>query len=226
MNHPVDMMETRAKCYRCYRPMISCMCPYVRSVKTQTKFVILMHPKEFKKIKNGTGHLTRLSLENSELYIGLDFSDHKRVNELIDDTANNCYLLYPSKKSIPLNNNSIAEEGKSTVIFLLDATWDCSRKMLRLSKNLQELPHISFEHTKTSQFEIKTQPEAYCLSTIESTLCVLELLNGQGDERLAQIELESFLNPFTEMIKYQQSYIVRGEEYSLRNLVRYKKRRD
>ena len=218
------MMEARARCYRCYRPVSSCMCKHVRALDTQTKFVILMHPKEFKKIKNGTGHITRLSLKNSELHIGIDFSSHKRVNELIDEPDNRCVVLYPSKKSLPLNSGGIAEEGKNTVIFILDATWDCSKKMLRTSKNLRGLPHISFKHTKISRFEIKTQPEAYCLSTIESAQCVLELLNDRGDERLKQEEIENFLNPFSEMIRYQQGCIV-NEACSLRNSVRYKRRR-
>lgn len=52
--------------------------------------------------------------------------------------------------------------------------------MLRLSKNLQNLRKISFEHNKSSQFKIKTQPNQYCLSTIESTLCVLEQLNNHN----------------------------------------------
>lgn len=183
------------------------MCSHVRPVSTRTKFVILMHPKEFKKIKNGTGHLTHLSLKNSELHIDVDFSGHRRINELIDDPSSECYLLYPSKKSILLNANSIVHEPKRTVIFILDATWDISKSMLRKSTNLQRLPHISFEHTKTSQFAIKTQPAAYCLSTIESTLCVLELLEASGDESIGEEGLAAFLDPFKKMIKYQQSFL-------------------
>jgi len=183
-----------------------------------------MHPKEFKKIKNGTGHLTHLSLPNSELYIDVDFSDHRRVNELIDDPNNNCYLLYPSKKSLLLNETSVVDAKKSTVIFILDATWDISKKMLRLSRNLQLLPHISFEHTRTSQFAIKQQPADYCLSTIESTLCVLELLEANADEQIGEKGLESFLNPFKTMIHYQQSFID-DPTASHKELVRFKRRR-
>lgn len=43
-----------------------------------------MHPKEFKKTKNGTGHFTHLSLPNSELFMGIDFSDNDRINEIIE----------------------------------------------------------------------------------------------------------------------------------------------
>lgn len=223
MDKAVPVFEARQKCYRCYRPMSSCMCGHIRPVKTQTKFVILMHPKEFRKVKNGTGHLTHLSLENSELYIGIDFSGHKEVNGLIEDPSNSCYLLYPSKKSILLNDHDFSAEKKNRVFFILDATWDCSKKMLRLSRNLQALRAVSFEHTRKSQFEIKTQPKEHFLSTIESTLSVLELLNANANERIDQAGLESFLNPFKAMIAYQQSCISPAGG-SFKNAVRFKKR--
>lgn len=162
-----------------------------------------MHDHEFRKIKNGTGHFTHLSLENSELHVGIDFSSHRRVNELINDQNNICYVLYPSNESLVLNHTHLRSEAKQNVIFLIDATWACSKKMLRLSTNLQKLPKVSFEHNKSSEFKIKEQPKELCLSTIESTLCVLELLNKNGDERIVQEELDSFLNPFREMVAYQ-----------------------
>ncbi len=183
-----------------------------------------MHPKEFRKIKNGTGHLTHLSLQNSELYIDADFSQHRRVNELIDDPDKSCYLLYPSQKSILLNENSIVDDEKETVVFILDATWAISKKMLRMSENLQLLPHISFEHTKTSQFEIKQQPEAYCLSTIESTLCVLELLKANADEQIGEQDLDGFLDPFKAMIRYHQGRIDDPVVID-KDTLRYKRRR-
>lgn len=217
----IPSLEARDTCYHCYRPKSSCMCEQVRPIETKTKFIILMHPKEFRKIKNGTGHLTHLSLPNSERYVGIDFSDHPRIKALIESEETACYLLYPSDKSIPLEHHRVDATGKTPVIFILDATWDCSRKMLRLSRNLQALPHLSFEHDKTSQFEIKTQPEAHCLSTIESTLCVLELLNAQGSETISEQALEQFLHPFKAMIAYQKGRIG-GDGCSTTNSVRYK----
>jgi hypothetical protein len=50
---------------------------------------------------------------------------------------------------------------------------------------------------------IKTQPNQYCLSTIESTLCVLEQLNNQKIENISKKSLENFLNPFEKMVEYQ-----------------------
>lgn len=198
-----ELLEGREKCYQCYRPISSCMCPHIRPIMTQTKFVILMHPKEFKKTKNGTGRLTHLSLPNSELYIDIDFSEHRAVNTLINNPNNLCYVLYPGKNALHLNKEKIETAGKQVVIFIIDSTWPCSVKMLRLSSNLQNLPRMSFTHSKSSQFRIKEQPKEFCLSTIESTLSVLELLNEQGIEEIEEGAFESFLDPFTSMVEYQ-----------------------
>lgn len=162
-----------------------------------------MHTHEFKKIKNGTGHFTHLSLENSELYVETSFQNHKAVNVLLNDENNNCYVLYPGEDSIVLNENPLPENEKQNVVFLIDSTWHNAKKLLRDSPNLQELPKLSFEHTKNSEFKIKEQPLDLCLSTIESTLCVLELLTLNGSEGLSSDELDGFLEPFRKMVEYQ-----------------------
>jgi DTW domain-containing protein YfiP len=162
-----------------------------------------MHPKEFKKTKNGTGHLTHLSLPNSELLINVDFTEDKFVNSLIHDKNNLCYVLYPGKHSVNLNTQKIQLNGKQLVIFIIDSTWPCSVKILRLSKNLQSLPKLSFTHTKNSQFKIKEQPNPFCLSTIESTLTVLELLHNHSIEQIEPESFEDFLSPFNAMVDYQ-----------------------
>ena len=160
-----------------------------------------MHTHEFKKIKNGTGHFTHLSLENSELYVDVSFAEHKAVNKLLKE--NNCYVLYPDEESIVLNENPLPINDKDNVVFLIDSTWHNAKKLLRDSPNIQSLPKISFTHKKASGFKIKEQPMELCLSTIESTHCVLELLNTQGNEALTTTELDGFLEPFRKMVEYQ-----------------------
>ena len=197
LSHP------RSICYHCYRPKTSCMCSHITPLETKTRFVILMHPKEFRKTKNGTGHFTNLSLTNCEMHVGVDFSQNEKINEIIDNHT--CYVLYPSDTSIKLNEQSISKEGKGIVLFLIDSTWPCSRAMLRASPNIDALQKVSFTHTKSSAFIFKEQPQNYCLSTMESTLCVLELLNKHQLENIETKSLENFLSPFHKMVEYQLS---------------------
>jgi len=196
----------REVCYQCYRPQSSCMCKHIVPLQTQTKFIILMHPKEFKRTKNGTGHFTHLSLKNSEIFIGINFSEDEKINHILNQPNTLCYVLYPSDTSINLTQETLNHQGKNIVIFLIDSTWPCSRAMLKASPNINTLPKISFTSTKRSAFTFKEQPQAYCLSTMESTLCLLEELNRHQIENLESQDLEKFLTPFHQMVKYQLNY--------------------
>ena len=195
----------RSVCYTCYRPQSSCMCRYITPIETKTRFIILMHPKEFKRTKNGTGHFTNLSLKNCEIHVGIDFTYHQAINKIINDPSNACYTLYPHESSIDLNNESIVDTKKNTVIFLIDSTWPCSKAILAASPNIDALQKLSFTHAAVSKFTFKEQPKAYCLSTMESTLCVLKLLNSHHIEDIEHRKLDHFLLPFEKMVEYQLS---------------------
>jgi len=168
-----------------------------------------MHPKEYKKEKNGTGHMSKLQLENSEIIVGVDFTNNKRVNEILAKENCSSFLLYPGKDNFNLSIRKSSEinyyMGNNPHIFLLDGTWPCARKMLKLSKNLQKLKRVSFDNKIKSKFIIKQQPESLCLSTIESIYTVLKLLKKSNFE---QCETKDFLIPFEKMIEYQLDYIL------------------
>ena len=212
----------REKCYSCFRPKSSCMCEHINAVDTNTRFVILMHPKEFKKVKNNTGFFTHLSLSNSEVFIGIDFSKHQRINEII--STHESYILFPSSNAVNLSDENInlnVDIEKPMAIFLIDSTWACTKKIFTLSQNLNQLKHMSFTTETSSKYQIKEQPESNYLSTIESTLVVLELLNKRSVENIKADALNGFLNPFFKMIEYQKKLI----ENPLSNAVRYKNRK-
>ena len=190
------------------------MCKYIEKIYTKTKFVILMHPKEFKKVKNNTGRFTHLSLPNSELFIGVDFTEHKRINEIIGTHQN--YILFPSASALDLSQEPLPQSTKPYALFLIDSTWACTKSIFRESLNLQALPHLSFTTDKISKYEIKEQPANYCLSTMESTQVVLEFLVQHGIEQIEQEKLQSFLRPFEKMVAYQKSLIQNPTSHAVR----------
>lgn len=191
------------------RPASSCMCKHTSPIDTNTRFIILMHPKEYKKEKNGTGHMTKLQLNNSEIIVGVDFTNNKRVNEILAKEKNNSFLLYPGNDNFNLSARKSSEiipfMGNHPYIFILDGTWPCARKMLKMSKNLQGLKRVSFDNKIKSKFIIKQQPDSLCLSTIESVYTVINLLK---DGELEDCDTEGFLLPFEKMLEYQVDCIL------------------
>ncbi len=197
----------RAMCYRCFWPQTLCWCASLQPMATRTRFVFLMHPKEFKEEKAGTGRLTHLCLPNSELHMGRGFDDAEAVQQTLNDPRHLPVLLYPGRDALNLSDAltgaapGLADAGRTCpalplhpvraalrdglggrrlVVVLLDATWSGARKMLRLSPSLQRLPRIMFTPSAPSRYVIKQQPQEGCLSTLEAVHELLLVLERAG----------------------------------------------
>ena len=201
-------------CYRCFWPQQLCWCSSLLPMLTRTRFIFLMHPKEFKEEKAGTGRLTQLCLPNSELHMGKGFDDHALVQAVLADLMNYCVLLYPGATALNLSEVERAPTAaaqfselrlgltnRRLVVILLDATWSGARKMLRLSPSLQRLPRIMFTPAAPSRYIIKQQPQAGCLSTLEAVHELLLVLARTGLDQYLLPEL--LLNIFQRMQDFQ-----------------------
>jgi DTW domain-containing protein len=180
---------SRETCYRCFWPKAHCWCDTLTPIETRTRFVLLMHPKEYKQEKAATGRLTHLCLANSVIHVGVEFDAHEDVQALMRDPNNLVVLLYPGRDALNLSDarhaalaplRSQVEHGRRLVVLLLDATWALGRKMLRLSPTLQRLPKLMFTPSAPSRYVIKQQPHPSCLSTLESVHELLLALERTG----------------------------------------------
>jgi DTW domain-containing protein YfiP len=152
-------------------------------MRTRTRIVLLMHPMEYRHEKCTTGRLTCLNLANSEIITGVGFDNDPRVRALIGDPGNYPVLLYPGGGAMSLTRGELplTELGTRTlVVFLIDATWRCARRMVRESPSLLRLPRLGIEPMTPSRFIIKRQPAPWCLSTIEATHELLLALDAGG----------------------------------------------
>jgi len=191
------------RCYKCFYSKKTCRCKDIIAIETNIKFVILIHPKEALKQKTGTGRLTHLFLNNSELITGIDFSTSNRVNELIKDPAFFSTLLYPSNKALFIENNTLNE--RKLLIFILDGTWCNVKVMLRESNNLNKLPFISFNSKYISKYKFKKQPKRFCLSTIESAYYILQYLKKNNIAN-HNAKYENMMTFFSKIVQNQSSY--------------------
>jgi DTW domain-containing protein len=181
-------------------------------METRSRIVLLMHPKENRKQRTGTGRLACLNLASAEIIPGIAFDGDPRFRALADDPSNYPVLLYPGAGAInlssadfaggPAGERFAAELGqRRLVVFLIDSTWRCSHAVLRESPGLLGLPRLQFQPRELSRWIIKRQPHDYCLSTIEAIHELLLALEAAGLDRYP--DKARLLRVFADMQAYQ-----------------------
>lgn len=206
----MEIIMPREMCYRCFWPKALCWCGSIRPMETATRFEILMHPMELKRVKAGTGRLTHLCLANSEIRMGVGFDGDEVVQALIRDPSNHPVLLYPGGGARDLSAGALTAaelDGRRLVVFLLDATWACARKMLRSSPSLQQLPRVALTPSAPSRYVIKRQPRRECLSTLEAIHELLVALERSGLDRYP--DPEQLPGLFGRMQDHQLGWVAR-----------------
>ena len=117
---------------------------------------------------------------------GKDFDHDPVIEALIANPHHHVMILFPGSGS--LNLSSAADEmikvqlpsTKRLVIFVMDGTWSAAKNMIQNSKRLSALPKLSFDVKTQSIYEIRKQPEAFCLSTVEAVSVLIENLKMRG----------------------------------------------
>ncbi len=189
--------EARATCPRCRRPASVCYCAHLPSLSTRTRVVVLQHPRE-QHMAIGTARMAHLSLPNSTLRVGLDFSRDEVIQaELRAERPT--YVVFPSERAIDAAD---LPRDRDLTLVVIDGTWWQAQKLLKLNPAIRALPHVAFSPQRPSQYQIRRQPAQHCVSTIEALAEVLQLLEPDGGP------FERLLDPFLAMVARQQEFAV------------------
>ena len=188
------------RCYKCFKPLSACLCKYTREIDPGIKFVFLMHPKEFKRQRTGTGNLAHITLKNSEIIVGLDFEKNERLQELLNDPQYFPVMMYPGQDAWTAGKEGFSDvlKGKTLLVIILDATWFCSKKMIDHNPFLLQLPRFSFSGDYRSIFTFKREPKPEYISTIETCYYLIKELKDLESgisQTAASSEQTSIQNP-------------------------------
>lgn len=181
-----ESRQPRGLCLRCRRAPSHCYCARIRAIEPRVRIALLQHPLE-RRNAIGTARMAHLFLKNSKLIEGVSFDGVAEVDELIDDPAHYCVVLYPGRDALEIDQGVRGEvlarfpADRKLVVFVIDGTWAGAKKMLRVSRRLSRLPQIRFSPDRPSEYRIRKQPQAYCWSSIEATHRVLEILDPSVD---------------------------------------------
>ncbi|XP_039072252.1 uncharacterized protein LOC120219500 isoform X2 [Hibiscus syriacus] len=107
-------------------------------------------------------------------------------------------LLFPSQDAVGVDElQSMHFEVKNLIV--LDGTWSKAGRVYNENPWLKLLPHLRLDLDKMSLYsEIRHQPKAGCLSTIESIVYTLKALGDNADE------LDNLLDVFESMVGDQR----------------------
>ena len=192
-------------CLKCRRRLVTCLCDHLAPFETESRFIILMHPKEFRKEKIGTGRFTHLILKNSRIIVDVNFDTNEEFQAELNNPEYQSFVLYPGEDAIDLSGTTAKRDlgPKKKQFIVIDGTWPCAKKMMKLSTCLHKLPRVSFKVDRRSEFSIKHQPHPLCLSTVESIHQVILDLN-RNDVEATQGQEENLMSVFRETVRMQR----------------------
>lgn len=204
-------MTKRQSCAACLRPLKTCICKHIQRVENKVSLVILQHSQEVHEVKN-SARLLHLCLKNSQLEVGETFGDDffQKLQ------ADNCYdlLLYPNtpeEKSLGIIQPPEIDHCRLHVdddrralsgirLWILDATWRKSRKMLYLNPALQAMPRLSLYNCPPSIYTIRKAHSENQLSSLEASCYALQQLEANT------VNYSPILKAFAAFVTEQQAF--------------------
>ena len=138
--------------------------------------VFLQHPRE-RRVAIGTARMAHLSLPNSELHRGVDFTGHARLEELARNPER-VAVLFPGEDAISVED---ARANPPETLIVVDGTWPQAKKVVMRNPVLAGLPRIGFVPRRPSNYRIRAEPADHCVSTIEAVAEILGQLEGRPE---------------------------------------------
>lgn len=158
---------------------------------------MLQHAEETANSK-GSAIIAELGLQQYQRWTGEDFRQFEPLEKLLTEEAGKIALLYPAESSYVLDDHWKVDQGESvTTLLVIDGTWRKARKIWEINTQLHNLSIIRLAENKKSAYRIRKAPQEGYLSTVESIVEGLRVLESRPDAYRPLLEL------FTEMVDFQ-----------------------
>jgi DTW domain-containing protein len=187
-------------CPRCRRAIRVCYCAHVSPIEARTRVVILQHPRE-RDVPIGTARIASLCLPSAELHVGTSVAECGALSRTLEDPARPAILLYPGPGAIDVSKHPPAAP---VTLVVVDGTWSQAKKVIKNDPVLARLPRYAFDPPAPSEYRIRREPAAHCVSTIEALMHMLGALEGDAER------FRGMLAPFRAMVDAQIAHAAQG----------------
>lgn len=163
----------RLYCQKCRYPETTCICAHINTVDTLLNIIILQHEKEAYHAKN-TARLISLCIPTSRIVLTNDVQamQHLKKECSFEHTA----LIYPSDKSMPIENTAHTRLQQFSTLLLIDGSWKQAFGMVKQNPWLTTLSAFHFTVAPTSNYAIRHTKLEHALSTLEATAYAISCL--------------------------------------------------
>lgn len=180
----------------------------VEPLRNFARVIVLQHPQEPDKVLGSAALLVR-ALENSELRVGLSWRNLKAVAGP-DALPGEWAVLYLGTKgqAYPEPVNFVSQKGNPMPkppglkgLIVLDGTWSQAKALWWRNSWLLKLKRVVLQPATPSRYgNLRKEPRAEALSTIESCALALEKMDPKGPQLRAHLEdaFQRMLDAFRE----------------------------
>jgi DTW domain-containing protein YfiP/ribosomal protein S18 acetylase RimI-like enzyme len=200
----------------------------------ETKVLVLQHPVEFRRKTISTVPLLKLVLDQCHVLVGRSFD--VELETIINQACNEGripLLLFPGPRATVLEDTNAMEQLQAAnykssdtqaehgpakyLLIIVDGTWTQAKRMVRNSPALmQKCNPIQFTGTKDLSIydAIRKQPDTHCLSTLESCVRTLKLLEpetAKTDEASKHL-LDSLRSMIFTQLKYEETHLQKNPD--------------
>lgn len=205
----------RSLCELCKRPTVVCWCSALPQERLcpKSRVILLQHPAEEKRSLR-TAPILSLGLKEHKclIYKGKRFPG---LNKDLEDIlrASNTILLYPSQQACDIRqlvqnktyqNDSCRNHNTDVIspmgynIVVIDGTWPQAKAIYASNKILHDIKQVKLTAKDTiSEYTIRTQPTDGCLSTLETAVEALSILENDTAYR------EILMKPLNALCQFQ-----------------------
>jgi DTW domain-containing protein len=155
---------TAERCPRCFGTGARCLCAKLSPITTRTRFVVLQHLLEAKKVSN-TARVAALAMTSLELRTW-----GERADVVSDLSPEGTWLLSPDGQPAP--------SAVPRLVVALDASWSQARHMVQRSVPLRALTKVRLEPPSVEKSLRDAPPGG--LSTLQALAHTVLLLEGQA----------------------------------------------
>lgn len=168
-----------------------CICEHIPSVALETRLILVVHRREFKKTTN-TGVLALRALPNSALAIWGD------VDAPLDDATlippgHHAIVLTPSDDAAVLTPELAATLPRPVALVVPDGTWRQALKMPRRVPALAALPRVVLPLGATTRYFLREETHDYGLATFEAIARALGALEGPEPQATLEALFERYV---------------------------------